>query len=81
MRPAAVFLALLLLSACSRESAFAPIPPQAPPVTAPDPPSFPCFVSMSEARADKFIVTGIPLGLGAGIQRWTNENPEIGTHV
>lgn len=77
MRPAAVFLALLLLSACSRESPFAPIPPQAPPVVAPDPPSFPCLFSMTETRADQFIVTGIPLGLGAGAHRWTNESPAV----
>ncbi|MBL0155692.1 MAG: hypothetical protein IPP47_01075 [Bryobacterales bacterium] len=77
MRPAAVFLALLTLAACSRESPFTPIPPQAQPVTALDPPSVPCLFSMTETRADQFIVTGIPLGLGAGANRWTNEGPAV----
>jgi len=77
MRPAVSLFALLLLTACSRESSFAPIPPQSPPVNAPDPPSVPCFFSMSEARADQAIVQGIPLGLGSGIHRWTAENAAV----
>ena len=77
MRPAVVILALLFLTACTRDHAFAPIPPQSPSVEAPDPPSFACFFSMTESRADRFIVAGIPLGLGAGAERWTSEAPAV----
>lgn len=77
MRPAALLLAVLILSSCSRESAFEPIPAQSPSVAAPDPPSFPCLALMTQARADQFIVTGIPLGLGAGAERWTSESPAV----
>ena len=77
MRTALLLTALLLLTACSHNPAFSPIPAQAPPVIAPDPPSVPCFFSMSEARADQAIVQDIPLGLGSGVHRWTAENPAV----
>lgn len=77
MRPAALLVALLTLTACSSEPAFQPIPPQAPDVQASDPPAVPCFFSMTEPRADRAIVHGIPLGLGAGPQRWTADRAAV----
>lgn len=77
MRPAALLVALLFLCACSRDSAYLPIPPQSPRIDAPDPPAVPCFVSMSETRADRFIVRGIPLGLGSGVSRWTADRAAV----
>jgi hypothetical protein len=77
MRPALLLAALILLSACSREPAFAPIPAQLPRVDAPDPPNVPCYFSMSEPRADNFIVRDITLGLSAGLQRWTQQKPAV----
>ncbi len=77
MRLAAPILALLALSACSREAAFAPIPPQSAPVVAADPPFLPCFFSMNDERSDQAIVRDIPLGLGSGAHRWTAGNPTV----
>ena len=77
MRPAVLLAALILLSACSREPAFTPIPAQVPRVDAADPPNVPCYYTMSEPRADKFIVRDITLGASAGLQRWTQQNPAV----
>ncbi|MGC4053226.1 MAG: hypothetical protein QM757_28310 [Paludibaculum sp.] len=74
MRCAAVLVLAGVLAGCSRTPQFVPIPEQFRRVEAPDPPDLPCFVTMSEPRANSFIVSDIS---GTGWKRWSGPRPAV----
>lgn len=75
MRRELLFVSLCLLAACRREDSLRPIPDQAATVEAQDPPREPCFVWMSERRANSFLVKDIQTG--NGWRRWTGGHPAV----
>lgn len=64
-----------LLAACTSRQALEPIPAQPPAVEAADPPFRPCFVWMSEPRANSLIVSDIQTN--PSWKRWTAAKPSV----
>jgi hypothetical protein len=68
------FIPLILLPACTRPSAWQPLPPQRPDPSGPDPVSHPFFIYFNSPAADAHVLSGIATGPGSGYRRWTADN-------
>lgn len=78
MRP--IVPMLLLLCSCTPIPESYPVPAQHTPVTAPEPAILHSFISMTDPRAEVFLVKGI--GVIEGLKwRWTTEAPRLRLHV
>ncbi len=68
--------ASLLLIGCTATPDSYPIPPQQPPVTAPEPYDLRSFFSMGDRRANAFLIDDVR-GLEANRWRWTGQSPHF----